>query len=157
MTTRIGMPKCASWIECLKVKFALRQFDVGFRDPAEPETPPMANATNIGTMTGSVILQASPSATQTVEMKVGVMAISTALSTLEHELSKAQIGANAMTELSADIATIKAQLSKPSPSIRILQESGRSVRNIVEGITAGILTPETIAAVGALATALGLA
>jgi hypothetical protein len=138
------------------LKFALRQVDVGFRDPAEPETPPMTNAINIGTMTGSVIHQASPGATQTVEMKVDVNAVSTALSTLESELSKAQIDANAMTELSADTATIKAQLSKPAPSIQILQEAGRSVRNVVEGVAGGLLTPGVIAAVGALGAALGL-
>ena len=42
------------------LQFALRQFDIGFFEPVEPEVPPMANAITIGTMTGSVIQQESP-------------------------------------------------------------------------------------------------
>ena len=138
------------------LEFALRQFDVGFFDRPEPENPPIANAITIETMTGSVIQQGSPGATQTVQQKVDVKSVTTALNTLESELSRVQIDNTTLTELSADIATIKAQLSKPSPSMRILQEAGRSVRNVIEGIAGGILTPEVIAAVTALGAALGL-
>jgi hypothetical protein len=138
------------------VAFALKQFDVGLFNRPEPETPPMANAINIGTMTGSVIQQSSPGATQTVELKIDVQAVTAALSTLESELSRTKIDENAMASLLADIATIKAQLSKPSPSVGILQEAGRSVRNVIEGIAAGMLTPEAIAAMTALGASLGL-
>jgi hypothetical protein len=47
------------------LQFALRQFDVGFLDPVEPEVPPVTNnSINVGTMTGSVIQQGSPGAAQ---------------------------------------------------------------------------------------------
>ena len=138
------------------VKFALRQFDVGNFDPIEPEKPPMANAINIGTMTGSVIQQGSPGATQRAELQLDIKAVTAAVGTLESELSKVHLNEDATAALAADIATIKAQLSKPSPSIRILQETGKSIRNVTEGITGGLLTPGVMAALGALGTALGL-
>jgi len=50
------------------LKFTIRQFDVGFFDPQEPEVPPMSNTINIGTMTGSAIQQGSPHAKQAVQM-----------------------------------------------------------------------------------------
>jgi hypothetical protein len=139
------------------LRFALRQFDVGFLDPSEPEVPAVANnSINIGTMSGGAIQQGSPGATQTVEFKLNVEVALAAVHTFESELSKVRIDDGAMTELAADIATIKAQLSKPSPSIGILQEAGRSIRNIVEGIAAGILTSPVVTAAAALGAAIGL-
>jgi hypothetical protein len=55
------------------LKFALRQFDVGNLDPVEPEVPPVANnSINVGTMTGSVIQQGSPGASQSGDFKVNL-------------------------------------------------------------------------------------
>jgi hypothetical protein len=54
------------------------------------------------------------------------------------------------TEIMADIDTIRAQLAKPSPNITIVQEAGKSVRNVLEGIAAGLLTPSISAAAFAL-------
>jgi hypothetical protein len=81
------------------LEFALRQFDVGFFDRPEPENPPIANAITIETMTGSVIQQGSPGATQTVQQKVDVKSVTTALNTLESELSRVQIDNTTLTEL----------------------------------------------------------
>jgi hypothetical protein len=133
------------------LRFALRQFDVGFLDPSEPEVPAVANnSINIGTMSGGAIQQGSPGATQTVEFKLNVEVALAAVHTFESELSKVRIDDGAVTELAADIATIKAQLSKPSPSIGILQEAGKSIRNIVEGIAGGILTSPVLTAAAEL-------
>jgi hypothetical protein len=55
-----------------------------------------------------------------------------------------------------DLHTIAAQLSKTSPSLVVLQEAGRSLRNIVEGVAAGLMTPGVLAAATALWIALGL-
>ncbi len=40
--------------------FKLRQFDVGFLIPNEPEVPQVSNAINIGSMTNSAVQQGSP-------------------------------------------------------------------------------------------------
>jgi hypothetical protein len=139
------------------LQFALRQFDVGFHDAPEPEVPPMTdNSVTVGNMMGN-IQQGSPGATQTFEFKLNIEAAQTALQSFESELSKIAIDDDrAMQELAADVATIKAQLSKPSPSVAILHEAGKSVRNVVEGIVAGVLTSPLLMAAAALGKAIGL-
>jgi hypothetical protein len=138
------------------LQFALRQFDVGFLDPAEPELPPLANnSINVGTMTGSVIQQASPGASQSGDVKVNIEAVTTALRSFESELSKQSFDEGKMAAFAADVATIKAQLTKPSPSMTILHEAGKSIRNVIEGIAASLLTPEFVAVTDALSAVLG--
>jgi hypothetical protein len=56
----------------------------------------------------------------------------------------------------ADVKTIKAQLAKPSPNRVIVQEAGKSLRNVVEGIGGGLLTPTAQTAAAALWGLLGL-
>ena len=139
------------------LQFMVRQYDVGFFSPAEPEAPPMTNnSINIATMTGSTIQQGSPGATQAVEFRLSIETVSSALNTLESELKTISMDDRVKAELTADIATIKAQLSRPLPSTTIMQEAGRSVRKVVEGIAVGVLTPKFIAAVTALGAALGI-
>ena len=138
------------------LEFALRQFDVGFHDAPEPELPPMTdNSITVGNMTGN-IQQNSPGATQTFESKMNIAAAQAALQTFESELSKIEVDDRARQDLAADIATIKAQLSKPSPSASILREAAKTVRSVSEGIVAGVLTSPLMQAAIALGTALGL-
>jgi hypothetical protein len=56
----------------------------------------------------------------------------------------------------ADIDTIRTQLAKPSPNIAIVHEAGKSVRNVLEGIAAGLLTPSISAAALTLWSTIGL-
>jgi hypothetical protein len=138
------------------LQFSLRQFDVGFHDAPEPEVPTLTdNSLKVGTMTGN-IQQNSPGATQTFEFKLNIEAAQTALQTFESELSKSEIDDRARRELAAEIATIKAQLSKPSLSVSTLHEAGKSVRNVVEGVVTGVLTSPLLKAAIALGKALGL-
>jgi hypothetical protein len=138
------------------LQFSLRQFDVGFHDAPEPEVPPMtSNSINVGNMTGN-IQQGSPGATQTFELKANIGTAQAALQAFEAELNKSEIDDRARQELAADIATIKAQLSKPSPSVSILHEAGKSVRNVVEGVVAGALTSPLLHTAIALGLTLGL-
>jgi hypothetical protein len=136
--------------------FVTRQFDVGFLDPREPEMPQVHNAINIGAMTGSTIQQGSPDARQTVQFSLVVESAQSALDAFEKAIQGVSVPSAAMVEIVADVQTIKAQLSKPSPSLPIVQEAGKSLRAIVEGVAAGILTSPVIAAAPALWSALGL-
>jgi hypothetical protein len=52
-----------------------------------------------------------------------------------------------VASLQADIATLSAQLGKRSPSHAVLNEVGKSMRAIVEGIAGGLLTQAAISAV----------
>jgi hypothetical protein len=129
--------------------FALRQFDVGILEPAEPEMPPMArNYINIsGTITGSTIAQASPGAKQSVEFNLNVETVNKALAAFETAVTSASLPPDTLAELTADIGTIRAQLAKSRPNQGIIQEAGKSLRNVVEGIVGGMLTAPVTTAV----------
>jgi hypothetical protein len=136
--------------------FVTRQFDVGFFQPEEPQVPQVHNAINIGAMTGSTIQQGSPGAKQSVQFSLTVESARTALDAFEKAIQGVRIPPDILGEIVADVQTIKAQLSKPAPSMAIVQEAGRSLRAIVEGVAAGLLTSPVIAAAPALWSALGL-
>jgi hypothetical protein len=138
------------------LQFSIRQFDVGFFDAPEPEIPPVGNSITIGSMTGSTIQQGSPGAKQTVEITLNVESVTNALARFESEIATAALPAKTVEELMGDVHTIRAQLAKPSPSHVIIREAGKSIRNVVEGITGGMLTPTAVAAAAALWSALGL-
>jgi hypothetical protein len=133
------------------LEFKIRQFDVGFFDSQEPEVPHMANTINIGTMTGSAIQQGSPHAKQAVQMTLNVEAVRDALAAFEAAIQGINLSENVRTEIIADINTIRAQLAKPSPNVNILKEAGKSVRNVLEGIAAGLMTPAVTTAASARA------
>ncbi|MGB6446410.1 MAG: hypothetical protein WBF47_14700 [Xanthobacteraceae bacterium] len=93
---------------------------------------------------------------QNVKFALQVDEAKAAVAKFEAVLSQAAIPADAQAEIAADLQTIKAQLLKPSPSLSILREVGKSARNILEGLAAGIPTPGVLAAGPALWTATGL-
>jgi hypothetical protein len=136
--------------------FAIRQFDTGFLDPSEPERPNVNNSINVGTMTGSAIQHGSPGGTQSVQFNLKIDEAKSALAAFESVIKTVQLPKSQLDEVTAELSTITAQLSKPSPSLVIVQEAGRSLRNIVEGIAAGLMTPSALAAAPALWSALGL-
>src|SRR5262249_37715025 len=71
------------------LKFILRQFDVGFFDPNEPEVPQVSNAINVGSMVGSAIQQSSPGAKQRVEITLNVESVTNALAGFESAIATA--------------------------------------------------------------------
>jgi hypothetical protein len=137
------------------LNFALRQFDVGFL-PAEPEIPPMAhNYISIGgNVTGSTIAQASPGAKQSVEFNFNVETVTQALAEFETAVSSASLPPDTLADIKADIDTIRAQLVKSAPNRGIIQEAGKSLRNVVEGIVGGMLTTPVATAISAAAAML---
>ena len=134
----------------------IRQFDVGFFQPAEPEVPQIHNAINVGSMIGSAVQQGSPAATQTTHITLNLDLVRAALAAFEAALSSVAVASSKRDEMLADVRTISAQLSKPAPSTSIVREAGRSLRSVVEGVAAGALTLPVIAAAAALWSALGL-
>jgi hypothetical protein len=138
------------------LQFTVRQFDVGFFDPAEPEVPTVANSITIGSMTGSTIQQGSPGAQQTVSITFNIESITNALDRFASAIATGALPEKTFNELVGDVQTIRAQLAKPSPSRIIIQEAGKSLRNVVEGIAGGMLTPAAMTAAAALWSVLGL-
>jgi hypothetical protein len=150
------------------LSFKVRQFKVGKFDPLEPEVPQESevpqglevpqesNAINMGSMAGSTIQQGSPDAQQNVRFTLNINSAQMALLNFETAISKLTLSELRRTDINADLHTIRAQLSKSSPSLSIIQECGRAIKNVIEGTAAGALTPSVIAAGRALWSALGL-
>ena len=105
---------------------------------------------------GSAIQQGSLHATQLATSTFQVKSAREALEVFETAIQQAQLPSATLAQLVGDVETIRAQLKKPSPSQTIVREAGKSLRNIVEGISAALLTPSIIAAAPALWSALGL-
>jgi hypothetical protein len=144
------------------LSFKVRQFKVGKFDPLEPEVPQesevpqQSNAIEMGSMTGSTIQQGSSNAQQNVRFTLNINSAQMALLNFETAIRKLTLSELTRADINADLHTIRAQLSKSSPSLSIIQECGRTIRNVIEGNTAGVLTPSVIAAGKLLWSALGL-
>ena len=80
-----------------------------------------------------------------------------ALESFEEAIQRANWPSALVDQLMGEIDAIYAELSKPHPSLTVLQEKGRSMRNTLEEVTAWIEAPNVIAAAQALWSAIGLA
>lgn len=140
------------------LEYNLRQFDVGFLEVAEPEFPPAMSISIIASnVSGVAIQQGSSHATQHAVGAINMQAVQTALGALEKELARVPTLADKRSDLESDLSTIKAQLSKSSPSRTIIAEAGRSLRNLIENAIGNALTPPALVnAATALWKALGL-
>ncbi len=139
------------------LQFSVRQFDVGFLNPAEPEVPAVSNnSIIIDNMANSTILQGSPEATQNVQFAFTIETSRKALAEFESALTVSTIPAKTLDELLADVRTIQNQLAKPAPNRVIIHEAGKSLRNVVEGVVGGMLTPAAVTAATALWAVLGI-
>jgi hypothetical protein len=89
-------------------------------------------------------------------MTLNIEAVTNALTTFESAISMSSLSANTISDLMADVQTIRAQLNKPSPSRSILREASKSLRSVLEGVAGGMLTPAIATAASSLWSALGL-
>ncbi len=137
------------------LQFSVRQYDVGFFMPSEPEVPQVSNAITINEMNNSVVQQGSPGATQSQNITIRIDEAKAAIAAIEAGVGELSLVAEKFSDLQSDIATIKAQLVKGTPSHSILGEAARSVRNIIEGAVGGMLTPALTSALAALGKATG--
>jgi hypothetical protein len=135
--------------------FALRKFDVGLLEPQEPSVPlAMNNSVTIGVMSGGMLQQGTLHSTQTANFNREEAR--DALRSFADAIKAISLTHEARSELEADVATLKAQLDKATPSPSILHETGRSLRNLVEGTVAGLLTAPATQAAQSLFRAIGL-
>jgi hypothetical protein len=137
------------------LNFKLRQFDVGFFVPDEPEVPTVSNAINVNSMINSAILQGSAGATQRHDVTISVDEAKAAIEAIEAHSGKLGLPADKLSDLQSDIATIRSQLAKATPSHLIVGEAARSIRNVAEGAIGGMLTPTMTTALVALGKATG--
>jgi hypothetical protein len=137
------------------LRYMIRQFDVGFFQPSQGEAKMTTNNTiSVHSLVGN-ISQSSPNSTQSTNIDVGDLR--NALVSFSEAIKRAALPSEKLDEILSDVATIHAQLSKQSPSGGIIQEAGKSIRNVIEGIAAGLLAPQVSMASVALFRAVGLA
>jgi hypothetical protein len=137
------------------LRYMIRQFDVGFFQSSQGEAKMTTNNTiSVHSLVGN-ISQNSPNSTQTTN--INVEDLRNALSSFSEAIKSAALPSEKLDEILSDVATIHAQMSKQSPSGGIIQEAGKSIRNVVEGIAGGLLTPAVSTAALALFQAVGLA
>jgi hypothetical protein len=134
----------------------MRQFDIGlWHERVKAGGGVTSNTINAESINGP-IQQGSHGSIQQVSQNIELGALPTAVATFEATLSECPPSAM-VNDLRADIATLKSQLTKAQPNKGILQEVGKSIRSITEGITAGAMTPAAVGAAVALARLLGVA
>lgn len=131
----------------------MRQAQIGFDRIWDDKGNAVTNTINAGQIVGPV-QQGTSHSTQHSSIAMDSLAITEAIKAAEERLADPTNDANTVASLRADIATINAQLAKQSPSRAILNEVGKTMRNVLEGITGGMLTPGAVHAITALTSML---
>lgn len=98
------------------------------------------NVTMFGSQIGS-LQQAGAGAAQQNSGSFDVSAFRSALDSFDEAVIKSNLDEQERAALRAEIETMRPQLSKPQPNPVVITEGLKTLRNIVEGIAAGLLTP----------------
>lgn len=125
---------------------------------SEPDKPtqyfPPVNIINVNQMHGSVIQQGTTNSTQTVQLtNAEKIKINEFINKLKNDLPGLALNAN--SEISADIATIEAQVSCERPKAGIIRESLLSIKRVLEGAAGTILAEQLLRSIPALIASVG--
>ena len=117
----------------------------GFTFSNEEQTAASGVVFNIGTMSHSQIQGGTRDSTQALEVSgIDLDEMRSIVKDLHASLSSLKLGPAERDELTQEIATIEAQVRSPKPKLAILQESSRSIRNILEGATGSALATDIL-------------
>jgi hypothetical protein len=94
---------------------------------------------NIGSMQNSQLQQDSAGASQTQNIALPSVDISSFIEELKASLNDLGLNSDDTAELEAEVLTIEHQLASPKPKNIIIGESLKSARSILEGITGSVL------------------
>ena len=111
---------------------------------SRPETPshyfPATSTIHIESMVNSVIQQNSPNAIATIRVDATTLAdIANFLNTLESSLPHLGLTDTAASDVSAEIGTIRSQLSSSRPKNSVIGECISSIRNVIEGCAGSVI------------------
>ena len=123
----------------------IRQTLIGYDKVWDEEGRTVTNTIHAENITGP-IQQGTSHSTQNSSITVDRGGIANAVRAVDESLGDPANDPATVTSLRSDIATINAQLEKQSPSRGVLAEVGKSMRNIVEGVAGGMLTPAAMSA-----------
>jgi hypothetical protein len=88
-------------------------------------------------------------------MAINIEEANAAIADLEARLSELRVPAEELSDVHSDIATIKAQLGKSTPSHPIVREAAHAIRNAVREVAGETITPAATAAITALGKVTG--
>lgn len=98
------------------------------------------NIVNIGNMTNSQIQQGTTASTQSFKQALASMdSIRDELEKLKSAVANLNLDDETKLEVEAQIATVEAQLKSKRPIRVIIEESAKSLRNLLEGTTASLI------------------
>lgn len=116
--------------------------------PNEPTEyfPPVINFIKINKMLNSQILQGSTGSNQTFNLtEQNLDSLEKFVQLFEQKFSELPFSSeDDKNEASAEVRTIKTQLTSPRPKEIVIQESRKTLRNILEGMTGSILATELL-------------
>lgn len=102
--------------------------------------PPVINIINIENMTNSQIQQGTTASTQSFTQAPGSMdSIRDELEKLKSAVANLNLDNETKGEVEAQIATVEAQLKSKRPIRVVIEESTKSLRNLLEGTTASLI------------------
>lgn len=103
---------------------------------------------NIGSMSNSQLQQHSTHSAQTQYNVTQQTDLSAFVKELREALSEMNLAAAAQQELAAEVQTLESQLASPKPKPVIINESLKSTRAILEGITGSVLATGLLQQIG---------
>jgi hypothetical protein len=126
--------------------WGVRQVEEALTEPDQSTAYfPAVNIINVNNMIGSQIQQCTNNSTQTAALSN--LDMDKAIGVIEEitkNISNLNINNADKNELSAEIATIRAQMLSIRPKDFIIKESLKTIRNILEGLTGSILATELL-------------
>lgn len=103
--------------------------------------PAVVNILNVQNMTNSQIQQGTEASTQSYAASSNDLSvIKEIISLLKNEINDLPIDSNQKSEISAEVATVEAQLNSSNPKKVILKESLKTIRSIFEGIVSEVIS-----------------
>jgi hypothetical protein len=114
----------------------IKEMEQSLQAPTKPTEhfPPYVSIVHVeGDVIGSPIQSGSPGASQEVSSEVNLGEVRDFLRKLEEDAPSLNLPDPESRELTAEIATLKAQVDSPRPKRQIIRESLRSIRTILEG------------------------
>lgn len=140
-----------------KLQARLREFELGADRRRDPPAASVINIVHARDVVGG-IQQGGAGSVQASSVSLSAEAIGASLDHLASHLVNAP--AEILAEIEPETATIRSQLAKAAPNSTIVQESGRTIRSVLEGAAGGALgnamSPGLIQALAAFTAAIGL-
>jgi hypothetical protein len=114
----------------------IKEMEQSLQAPTKPTEhfPPAISIINVhGDVIGSPIQSGSPGASQAVTLEINLEQVRDFLRKLEEAAPSLELPEAEGQELTAEVATLRAQVNSPRPKKQIVRESLRSIRTILEG------------------------